>query len=73
MDLLARVYATQLLLQGECPVHTLDFTPEFEVVVLYRRLGNILHRKIMEAQEIKRFQPEINNMEELVEALRLIA
>ncbi|EYC29300.1 hypothetical protein Y032_0006g2898 [Ancylostoma ceylanicum] len=54
-------------------VHTLDSTPEFEVVVLHRHLENLLHRKIMEAREIKRFQPEINNKEELVEALKLIA
>ncbi|EYC38018.1 hypothetical protein Y032_0749g2033 [Ancylostoma ceylanicum] len=54
-------------------VHTRDSTPEFEVVVLHRHLENLLHRKIMEAREIKRFQPEINNKEELVEALKLIA
>ncbi|EYC39221.1 hypothetical protein Y032_0668g1347 [Ancylostoma ceylanicum] len=54
-------------------VHTRDSPPEFEVVVLYRHLENPLHRKIMEAREIKRFQPEINNKEELVEALKLIS
>ncbi|EYC37288.1 hypothetical protein Y032_0809g2458 [Ancylostoma ceylanicum] len=50
-----------------------DSAPEFEVVVLHRHLENTLHRKIMEAREIKRYQPEINNREELAEALQLIA
>ncbi|EYC40117.1 hypothetical protein Y032_0628g833 [Ancylostoma ceylanicum] len=54
-------------------VHTRDSAPEFEVVVLHRHLENTLHRKIMEAREIKRYQPEINNREELAEALQLIA
>ncbi|EYB97657.1 hypothetical protein Y032_0139g2146 [Ancylostoma ceylanicum] len=54
-------------------VHTRDFPPEFEVTVLHRHLDNPVDRKIMEAREIKRYQPEINTREELVEALRLIA
>ncbi|EYC12226.1 hypothetical protein Y032_0048g1675 [Ancylostoma ceylanicum] len=54
-------------------VHTRDSAPEFEVVVLHRHIENTLHRKIMEAREIKRHQPEINNREELAEALKLIA
>ncbi|EYC14351.1 hypothetical protein Y032_0041g485 [Ancylostoma ceylanicum] len=53
--------------------HTRDSAPEFEVVVLHRHIENTLHRKIMEAREIKRCQPEINNREELAEALKLIA
>ncbi|EYC20386.1 hypothetical protein Y032_0022g598 [Ancylostoma ceylanicum] len=54
-------------------VHTQDRVPDFDVLVLHRHLENLLHRKIMEAREIKRYQPEINNKEELVEALKLIA
>ncbi|EYC00879.1 hypothetical protein Y032_0112g314 [Ancylostoma ceylanicum] len=54
-------------------VHTRDSPPEFEMVVLHRHLENLLHRKIMETREIKRFQPGINNKEELVEALKSIA
>ncbi|EYC10257.1 hypothetical protein Y032_0056g2642 [Ancylostoma ceylanicum] len=54
-------------------VHTRDSTPDFDVMVLHRHLENTLHRKILEAREIKRYQPEINNKEELVEALKLIA
>ncbi|EYC18653.1 hypothetical protein Y032_0027g1634 [Ancylostoma ceylanicum] len=54
-------------------VHTRDSTPEFDVMVLHRHLENTLYRKSMEAREIKQHQPEINNKEELVEALKLIA
>ncbi|EYC15824.1 hypothetical protein Y032_0035g2983 [Ancylostoma ceylanicum] len=54
-------------------VHTRDAPPEFEVTVLHRNLDNPVDRKIMEAREIKRYQPEINSREELVEALKLIA
>ncbi|EYC18780.1 hypothetical protein Y032_0026g1362 [Ancylostoma ceylanicum] len=36
-------------------------------------LEDLLHSKIMEAREIKRYQPENNNKEELVEVLKLIA
>ncbi|EYC45630.1 hypothetical protein Y032_0421g1170 [Ancylostoma ceylanicum] len=43
-------------------VHTRDSPPEFEVTVLHRHLDNPVDRKIMEAREIKRYQPEINNL-----------
>ncbi|EYC02463.1 hypothetical protein Y032_0100g3320 [Ancylostoma ceylanicum] len=46
---------------------------EFEVKVLQRNLVKLLDRKIMEAKEIKRYKPKINNREELVEALKYIA
>ncbi|EYB95418.1 hypothetical protein Y032_0160g3342 [Ancylostoma ceylanicum] len=53
--------------------HTNDRAPKFNVVVLHRHLTRTLKRKAMEAFEIKRHGPEINNKEELREVLRLIA
>ncbi|EYC10986.1 hypothetical protein Y032_0053g2410 [Ancylostoma ceylanicum] len=53
--------------------HTNDSAPKFNVVVLHRNMTRTLERKIMEAIEIKRYGPEINNKEELKEVLRFIA
>ncbi|EYB94948.1 hypothetical protein Y032_0165g27 [Ancylostoma ceylanicum] len=54
-------------------VHTEERPPDFEVTVLHRFLTNPLERKMMEAVEIGRRSPEINNKEERLEALRLIS
>ncbi|EYC28816.1 hypothetical protein Y032_0007g3445 [Ancylostoma ceylanicum] len=53
--------------------HTTERAPTFRVTVLHRHLTQTLERKIMEAVEIKRHNPEINNKEELREVLRLIS
>ncbi|EYC21534.1 hypothetical protein Y032_0988g3301 [Ancylostoma ceylanicum] len=54
-------------------VHTRESPPLFKITVLHRHLEQPLERKIMEAREIKRHNPEINSRDELAEALRLIA
>ncbi|EYC13387.1 hypothetical protein Y032_0044g961 [Ancylostoma ceylanicum] len=53
--------------------HTTEPPPAFTVRVLHRHLTRTLERKIMEAREIRRHEPEINTREELREVLRLIA
>ena len=52
--------------------HTHEPPPAFTVRVLHRHLTRTLERKIMEAREIRRHEPEINTREELREVLRLI-
>ncbi|EYC15205.1 hypothetical protein Y032_0037g3382 [Ancylostoma ceylanicum] len=52
--------------------HTSERAPTFKVTVLHRHLTRTLERKIMEAVEIRRHKPEINNKEELRDVLRLI-
>ncbi|EYC44341.1 hypothetical protein Y032_0464g1927 [Ancylostoma ceylanicum] len=53
--------------------HTTERAPAFRVTVLHRHLTQTSERKIMEAVEIKRHNPEINNKKKLGEVLRLIA
>ena len=53
--------------------HTNEPPPVFTVRVLHRNLTRTLERKIMEAREIRRSEPEINTKEELKEVLRLIS
>ncbi|EYC26545.1 hypothetical protein Y032_0010g1212 [Ancylostoma ceylanicum] len=66
-------YPTNSFSKHRTTMHTYGSIPEFEVKVLHRNLVKPLDRKIMEAKEIKRYKPEINNREELVEALKYIA
>ena len=66
-------YPTNSFSKHRTTMHTYGSIPEFEIKVLHRNLVKPLDRKIMEAKEIKRYKPEINNREELVEALKYIA
>ncbi|EYC31235.1 hypothetical protein Y032_0004g2038 [Ancylostoma ceylanicum] len=52
--------------------HAREQPPVFTVQVLHRHLMKTLERKIMEAREIRRHQPEINTKDELRDILRLI-
>lgn len=53
--------------------HTVERPPSLSVKILHRHLMNVLERKVMEAMEIKRRRPEINNKEEMRDCLRLIS
>ncbi|EYC19331.1 hypothetical protein Y032_0024g1025 [Ancylostoma ceylanicum] len=53
--------------------HTHEQAPTFTVIVLHRHLTQTLERKVMEAMEIRRHNPEINSKEELREVLGLIS
>ncbi|EYC25440.1 hypothetical protein Y032_0012g1893 [Ancylostoma ceylanicum] len=52
--------------------HTREDPPGVRVTVLHRSLRSPLERKLLEALEIKRITPEINNRDELWDTLRLI-
>ncbi|EYC04886.1 hypothetical protein Y032_0085g1846 [Ancylostoma ceylanicum] len=47
--------------------------PSSSIRVLHRHLMETLEQKIMEAKEIRTYEPEINTKEELREVLRLIS
>ncbi|EYC06050.1 hypothetical protein Y032_0078g1165 [Ancylostoma ceylanicum] len=53
--------------------HTCEPPPTFTVRILHRNLTRTLERKIMEAREIRRHEPEMNTREELRDVLRLIS
>ena len=52
--------------------HTYEDPPAIKATVIHRSLEAPLERKLLEALAIKRLSPEINNKDELMEALRLI-
>ncbi|EYB85815.1 hypothetical protein Y032_0290g1536 [Ancylostoma ceylanicum] len=52
--------------------HTYDDPPKMKVTILHRSQEAPLERKVLEALEIKRLSPEINNKDEMMDALRLI-
>ncbi|EYB86176.1 hypothetical protein Y032_0283g1298 [Ancylostoma ceylanicum] len=52
--------------------HTYDDPPRMKVTILHRSQESPLERKVLEALEIKRLSPEINNKDEMMDALRLI-
>ncbi|EYC39096.1 hypothetical protein Y032_0676g1431 [Ancylostoma ceylanicum] len=65
-------YASESFSKHRTLKHTYERAPMLKVTVLHRHLVNTLERKIMEAVEIRRHSPEINNKEELREVLRLV-
>ncbi|EYC30718.1 hypothetical protein Y032_0004g1730 [Ancylostoma ceylanicum] len=52
--------------------HTHEHPPAIRATVLHRSVETPLERKLIEALEIKRQSPEINNKDELMDAMRLI-
>ncbi|EYC24834.1 hypothetical protein Y032_0013g2128 [Ancylostoma ceylanicum] len=52
--------------------HTYEDPPRIKVTILHRSLDAPLERKMLEALAIKRLSPEINNKNELADALQLI-
>ncbi|EYB83111.1 hypothetical protein Y032_0342g3025 [Ancylostoma ceylanicum] len=50
-----------------------NLVPDLQVEVLHRHIRKPLERKILEANEIKRCESELNTRKELVEALRFTA
>ncbi|EYB81298.1 hypothetical protein Y032_0387g463 [Ancylostoma ceylanicum] len=65
-------YASESFSRHRTRTHTHERPPMLKVKGLNRHLVNILERKFMEAVEIRRIGAEINNREELSDALRLI-
>ena len=53
-------------------LHQDEEPPSLKVTVLYRSREAPLERKLLEAITIKRLSPEINNRDELIEAMRLV-
>ncbi|EYC25072.1 hypothetical protein Y032_0012g1686 [Ancylostoma ceylanicum] len=52
--------------------HTYEDPPRMKVTILHRSQESPLERKVLEALAIKRLSPEINNKDEMMDALRLI-